>query len=149
MAIAKSQIGHQLPVDRPDGPQAGRSQGLDVGEKLRTVSLLLAVGRQGFGGGELHMHARRLILSDRDVMASRPRRSRELVKDPMSPIPWLCASRRCGQPIGLHSHQKARADILRQAKEFVLSLSRSATCTQRSGGPTACQTPSGTAPFAS
>lgn len=52
-------------------------------------------------------------------MASRPRRSRELGEDPMSFIPRLFADGRGGQPIGLYSHQKARVEILRQAKELV------------------------------
>src|SRR4051794_6813200 len=69
MAMAKSptgRFGHQLPVDRRTVRRRVDLKGLDVGEKLRTLSLLLADGRQGLDGGELHVHARRLILSDRD-----------------------------------------------------------------------------------
>lgn len=72
--ISDRQIGHQLPVDRRTVRRRIDLKGLDVGEKLRTVSLLLADGRQGLDGGELHVHAHRLILSDHDVMAPLPRR---------------------------------------------------------------------------
>src|SRR3954463_2982560 len=122
MAMAKSPTGRLVTSFQSIGGRSARRvdlKGLDVGEKLRTVSLLLADGRQGLDGGELHVLARRLILSDRDVMAPRPRRSRELRQDPMSSIRLLRASGRGGQPIGLYSHQKARAEILRQAKELV------------------------------
>lgn len=70
--IRDRQIGHELPVDRRTVRRRVDLKGTDVGEKLRTISLLLADWRQGFDGSELHLHARRLILSDRDVMASRP-----------------------------------------------------------------------------
>lgn len=79
------------------GRSAVYLKGLDVGEKLRTIPLLLADGRQGLDGSELHVHARHLILSDRDVMASYSRRTQDLGENPMNSILWLCGGGRGGQ----------------------------------------------------
>lgn len=77
MAMAKSPTGRLVTSFQSIGGRFAGGlifKGLDVGEKLRTVSLLLADWRQSLDGGELHVHAHRLILSDRDVMAPLPRR---------------------------------------------------------------------------
>jgi hypothetical protein len=89
--IADRQIGHQLPVDRWTVCRWVDLKGLDVGEKLRTISLPLADRRQGLDGGELYVHPRRFVLADLDAIASRPGRSRELGEDPMRPILQLGA----------------------------------------------------------
>jgi hypothetical protein len=65
--ISDRQIGHQLPVDRRTPRRRVDLKGLDVGEKLRTVSLLLADGRQGLDRGELHVHACTHAVSSRPI----------------------------------------------------------------------------------
>ncbi|MER9153396.1 hypothetical protein NKI30_33015 [Mesorhizobium opportunistum] len=57
----------------------------DVSQNLRTVALLLAHGRQGVDGGELHLQPGRLVLIDRNAMTSRPRGRRKLGKDASTP----------------------------------------------------------------
>jgi len=89
-------------------------KGMDIGEKLRTISLLLADRRQGLDGGKLHAHALRLVLAG--------------VRNGVAPRVWPRAGRRLdaphlrlsfGQPIGLHPRQKTRAEILCKAEKLV------------------------------